>query len=57
MTLSEENFIQVLTVNAKLAIFLKRAMVLNHEQDAPPVRTLVFLNMLFKSTEMNIQFM
>lgn len=32
---------QVLTVNAYLAIFLRRAMVLNHEQDAPPVRTLL----------------
>ena len=29
-----------MTINAKLAIILSRAMVLNHEQDAPPVRTL-----------------
>ena len=29
----------VLTVNAKLAFFLLRAMVSNHEQDAPPVQS------------------
>lgn len=36
--------IRVLTVNAKLAFYLHllRAMVSNHEQDAPPARTLVF---------------
>ena len=35
------NYLRVLTVKRETRVFLRRAMVLNHEQDAPPVRTLL----------------